>query len=142
VEFGALNAVGIWFYAKSTDRCLYLLRNDNRHPDTWGLPGGKCSAGETLVESIERECHEELGCFPESAKLIPIEKFTSPDGKFFYHTFFCPIADEFVPHLNHEHLGWAWVDSNTWPKPLHPGLWSTVKFEEIQEKIKVIKSRL
>ncbi len=135
MESGALNAVGVWFYSVSTDRYLYLLRNDDRNPGTWGLPGGKALANETLMQTIRRECIEELGFWPEEIRLVPIEKFTSPDGKFHYHTFFCSVEKEFVPELNEEHQGYAWIDSTTQPRPLHPGLWSTVNFEEVRQKM-------
>ena len=72
-------------------------------------------------------------------KLIPIEQFTSPDGKFVYHTFFGSVEHEFIPNLNNEHLGYSWVDSGYIPKPLHPGLWSTINIDEIQSKIKIIE---
>jgi 8-oxo-dGTP pyrophosphatase MutT (NUDIX family) len=114
---------------------LYLLRNDSKHPGAWGLPGGKVESGETLLGGMERECMEELGSFPTYQKLIPIEKFTSADGDFVYHTFVCVVESEFVPVLNDEHLGYAWIDSGTWPRPMHPGLWSTVNMEAVQDKI-------
>jgi 8-oxo-dGTP pyrophosphatase MutT (NUDIX family) len=114
---------------------LYLLRNDSKHPGAWGLPGGKVESGETLLGGMERECIEELGSFPTYQKLIPIEKFTSADGDFVYHTFVCVVESEFVPVLNNEHLGYAWIDSGTWPRPMHPGLWSTVNMEAVQDKI-------
>ena len=141
MEFGTLNAVGVWFYSVSTNRYLYLLRNDTRHPGTWGLPGGKSKLGETLLDTIKRECTEELGAWPEEIKLVPIEKFTSPDNKFCYHTFFCSVANEFTPTLNDEHSGWAWIDSATWPKPLHPGLWSTINFDEVRQKIDTVQQQ-
>jgi 8-oxo-dGTP pyrophosphatase MutT (NUDIX family) len=137
MESSALNAVGVWFYSVSTDRYLYLLRNDDRNPGTWGLPGGKCHRNETLLDAIRRECQEELGTWPETIKLVPIEIFTSADCKFAYHTYFCSVASEFRPDLNEEHLGYAWIDSDTLPRPLHPGLWSTVNFEEIRQKIEL-----
>lgn len=129
------NAVGVWFYSVKTNRYLYLMRNDPKHPDSWGLPGGKIESGETMLGAMERECREELGYVPEFQRLIPIEKFTSADGGFSYHTFFCSVPTEFVPILNNEHNGWAWVTSGTWPKPLHPGLWSTINFESVKNKI-------
>lgn len=134
------NAVGVWFFSVTTKRYLYLLRQDKKHPNTWGLPGGKSEHNETLFETLERECKEELGFWPEHIKLAPIEKFTSPDNRFCYHTFFCVVADEFTPILNDEHIGYAWIDCRTLPKPLHPGLWATVNFEEIQNKIEVIQN--
>lgn len=135
-----MNAVGVWFYAIATDRYLYLMRNDSKHPGSWGLPGGKAHDGESLLSAMQRECTEEIGEFPEYIRLIPLEKFTSEDQNFSYHTFFCCVADEFRPTLNHEHLGYAWIDSMNWPRPLHPGLWSTVNFDAVREKIETIKT--
>lgn len=139
MESSIINAVGVWFYSTSTDRYLYLLRNDPRHPNTWGLPGGKVDGNETLIDAIKRECAEEMGLVPVYEKLIPLEKFTSADGKFVYHTFFCTIANEFIPTLNEEHNGWAWISAGSWPKPLHPGLWSTINFDVVQEKVNSLK---
>lgn len=135
-----MDAVGVWFYSIATDRYLYLLRNDPKNPNTWGLPGGKIEPGESLLEGITRECEEEIGSMPEYLRLIPLEKFTSADGHFAYHTFFCCVSDEFRPNLNDEHHGYAWIDSMTWPRPMHPGLWSTINFEEIKNKIETIKT--
>lgn len=142
MESGTVKAVGVWFRASSTGRYLYLLRNDTRHPGAWGLPGGKVKNGETILGGMERECTEELGIFPEYQKLMPLEKFTSADGQFEYNTWVCVIAEEFQPVLNHEHLGYAWVDYGYWPKPMHPGLWNTVNIEAIQSKIAVVEGNL
>ena len=139
MENSTINAVGVWFYSTSTQRYLYLLRNDPRHPNTWGLPGGKIEAGETLIEAMNRECTEELGFVPEYIKLVPLEKFTSADQGFCYHTFFCTVDSEFVPVLNDEHVGWAWIQNGSWPKPMHPGLWSTINFDAVKEKIDLIE---
>ena len=67
-----VNAVGVWFYSKSTSRYFYLLRNDTKNPGCWGLPGGRCDANESLLEGLERECKEELGHFPTVEKKIYI----------------------------------------------------------------------
>ena len=136
-----VNAVGVLFCAQNTNRQLFLLRNDkNMH--TWSLPGGKCERGESLLESLERECHEEIQYWPESIKLFPIEKFTSEDNNFVYHTFYALLPEEFVPVLNHEHIGFAWIDSKTYPKPLHRGLFSTLNYPIIQQKIEIIHQSL
>jgi 8-oxo-dGTP pyrophosphatase MutT (NUDIX family) len=139
VENSTLIAVGVWFYSIATQRYLYLLRNDARHPDSWGLPGGKLEAGETLIDAMNRECVEELGSMPDYLRLVPIEKFTSTDGGFVYHTFFCSVANEFSVVLNDEHIGWAWITSGTWPRPMHPGLWSTVNFDAVRDKMVIIE---
>ena len=139
MEHCSLKAVGVWFRSKSTGRYLYLIRNDNKNHGAWGLPGGKIETGETLLGGMERECTEELGSFPAYERLIPLEKFTSADGAFEYHTWVCVVAGEFTPVLNHEHLGWAWIDAGTWPRPMHPGLWNTVNIEAVQSKILLLE---
>lgn len=108
-----------------------MLRSDNNY--SWGVPGGKIEKEETLLEGIERECIEEIGYFPREAKLVPIQKFVN--NSFTYHTFFCAVDDEFVPILNDEHIGYAWVGMNQHPKPMHPGLFSTVNIDIVKEKL-------
>lgn len=137
-----MKAVGVWFRSVATSRYLYLLRNDTKNPSTWGLPGGKVESGETLLGAMERECIEELGHMPEYHRLVPLEKFTSADGVFEYHTWICVVSQEFVPTLNHEHLGWAWINQGTWPRPMHPGLWNTVNLEAVQHKIRTVERYL
>jgi 8-oxo-dGTP pyrophosphatase MutT (NUDIX family) len=136
---GVVKAVGVWFFARATGRFLYLLRNDIKNPDTWGLPGGKIEPGETLLGGMERECVEELGSFPAYSRLIPLEKFTSADSAFEYNTWVCIIDQEFQPVLNDEHIGYAWIQAGTWPKHMHPGLWSTVQVKEIQSKLMAVQ---
>lgn len=142
METGTLKAVGVWFRSRDTGRYLYLLRNDVKHPGNWALPGGKLESGETLLGGMERECIEELGSFPTYQRLIPLEKFTSSDGGFEYHTWVCVVATEFVPRLNHEHLGYAWIDAGHWPRPMHPGLWNTVNLQAVQDKILLVEQDL
>ena len=142
MESSSVNAVGVWFYAVDTGRYLYLMRQDLKHPDTWGLPGGRMESGETILQTIERECQEELGHMPAYLRLVPLEKFTTADNKFSYHTFLCSVQKEFVPVLNREHQGYAWIISGTWPKPMHPGLWSTVNFDAVQNKISAVEQQI
>lgn len=132
-------SAGVFFYSNKTQRYLYLLRTDPKNPTNWGIPGGKIEEGETLLEGIARECEEEIGMFPSQAKLIPIQKFVN--NSFTYHTFFCEVDDEFKPQLNDEHCGYAWVGDHQYPKPLHPGLFSTVNFDVVQEKLKTLTKK-
>ena len=136
-----VNGVGVIFCAQSTGRQLFLLRNDKKGT-SWGLPGGKVERGESLIEALSRECDEEISYWPENAKLLPIERFTSDDQNFCYHTFYSIVSEEFIPKLNYEHIGYAWVDGKTYPKPLHRGLFSTLNYELIQQKIAIIRSAL
>ena len=142
MDSNPITAVGVWFYSVATHRYLYLMRDDSKHPGAWGLPGGKIEAGETIIETITRECQEELGSMPEYIRLVPLEKFTSRDHGFAYHTFFCSVEQEFTPKLNDEHIGWAWINSGTWPKPMHPGLWSTINFDAVRDKIITMEQQI
>lgn len=132
-------SAGIFFYSNSTQRFLYLLRTDAKNPGTWGIPGGKIEKEETLLEGLERECLEEIGYWPANSKLIPIQKFVN--NSFTYHTFFCEIDSEFIPVLNDEHCGYAWVGDSQYPKPLHPGLFSTMNFDVVQEKLRTLMKK-
>ena len=127
-------SAGVFFYSTSTNRFLFLLRNDEKNPGNWGIPGGKIEKDETLYEGIERECLEEIGFFPQEPKLIPIQKFVN--NNFTYHTFFCELREELIPRLNDEHIGYAWVETGSYPKPLHPGLFNTINFDVVQDKLK------
>lgn len=131
-------AAGIFFYSQSTDRFLYLLRTDSRSP-SWGIPGGGINEGEVLLEGLMRECEEELQYDISGKRLIPIQKFTN--GDFSYHTFFCPVENEFVPTLNDEHVGYAWVGNDQYPKPLHPGVFSTINIDIVKEKLIALKKK-
>lgn len=125
-------AAGVFFHSKSTKRYLYLLRSDQRSP-TWSIPGGGIEQDEALFEGIERECREEMNFNISELKLIPIQKFVN--NSFTYHTFFCEVDKEFIPELNNEHVGYAWVREGQYPKPLHPGLFSTVNIDIVIEKL-------
>lgn len=128
----ANTAAGVFFYSKGTNRFLYLLRSDNKNP-SWSIPGGKIEEDETLLEGLIRECMEEMQYDTIDCKFVPIQKFVNND--FTYHTFFCEVCEEFIPELNHEHVGYAWVAEGNFPKPLHPGLFSTINIDIVTNKL-------
>jgi 8-oxo-dGTP pyrophosphatase MutT (NUDIX family) len=129
-------AAGIFFYSINTNRYLYLLRSDTK---SWSIPGGSVEKNETLFDGLKRECLEELEIDITDYKLVPIQKFVN--NNFVYHTFYCAVDQEFIPQLNHEHMGFAWVNDEYYPKPLHPGLFSTVNLELVQEKLFKLKKK-
>tara|TARA_R110001632_G_scaffold134904_1_gene250419 strand:- start:58 stop:471 length:414 start_codon:yes stop_codon:yes gene_type:complete len=131
-------SAGIFFYSKSTQRSLYLLRNESKNP-TWSIPGGKIEKNETLLDGLKRECQEEIAYWDDAFKLVPVQKFVN--GTFAYHTFFCEVEKEFSPLLNDEHCGYAWVGDDKYPKPLHPGLFSTINIDNVAEKLTSLKNR-
>jgi hypothetical protein len=44
--------------------------------------------------------------------------------------------------MNHEHIGYSWVSAGSYPKPLHHGLFNTLNYDIIQEKISIIHDAL
>ncbi|CAB4132954.1 MutT NTP pyrophosphohydrolases including oxidative damage repair enzymes [uncultured Caudovirales phage] len=130
---------GALIYSKSTKRYLFLLRNQKRHAGSWGLVGGGVESGETPAEALQREIIEEIGGI-EFEKIIPLEKFTSDNKNFEYHTYLLTVEHEFVPQLNDEHRGYAWTSIDDHPKPLHPGVWRTFNFKSVIEKIRTVET--
>ena len=132
---------GALIYSRSTHRYLFLLRNQKRHAGSWGLVGGGVEPGESPTAALQREIQEEIGSITYE-KIIPLEKFTSDNGTFEYHTYVIPVDFEFVPVLNDEHRGYAWTSIDDHPKPLHPGVWRTFNFRVVLEKIKTVENVL
>lgn len=142
VDTSPVEGVGTFIYCTATNRYLFLLRNTKKYAGTWGLAGGGIEAGEHLLDSLHRELREEIGYDFTQTKVIPIEKFTSDDNYFSYHTFLIAVDEEFVPVLNSEHRGFCWVGLDDHPRPLHPGVWRTINFASIIEKIKTVEAVL
>lgn len=142
LEFRSITeGAGALIFARDTGRYLFLLRSTKSWEHTWGLPGGKINPGENVRQGLEREILEELGGQILSAKLVPIEMFTSSNKKFIYHTYFIAVDTEFVPELNSEHIGYAWLPLSSSPKPLHPGVKRTINSAEAMEKISSAESQ-
>lgn len=130
---------GALIYSKSTHRYLFLLRNQKRHAGSWGLVGGTVEHKESPAEALQREIVEEIGAIVFE-KIIPLEKFTSDNNSFEYHTYLITVEQEFVPVLNDEHRGYAWTSITDHPKPLHPGVWRTFSFKSVIEKIQTVET--
>lgn len=121
---------------------MFLLRDGSKFAGSWGLVGGKIEQGERITEALYREIKEETQANLSNEKTIPIETFTSDNHKFIYYTFLISVEDEFVPILNNEHRGYCWVQLTDYPRPLHPGVWRTFKFDEVINKIATLEKIL
>ena len=85
-----------------------------------------------------REIKEEIGDTSDIVKSIPLETFVSNDEKFNFHTYLCVVKNEFIPKLNGEHNGYAWVTFENWPKPLHQGLRNTLQNKQNLIKLQTV----
>lgn len=128
---------GALFYALDTKRFLLLHRTQGKTKDLWGLVGGTNEGCETPWEGLRREIDEEIGS-TDILKTIPLETFVSNDEHFSFHTYLCVVKNEFLPKLNKEHDGYAWVSFGKWPKPLHNGLNSTLRSKANQNKLETV----
>lgn len=129
---------GALLYALNTKRFLFLHRTQGKHKNLWGLVGGTNEGAETPWEGLQREIQEEIGSLPTIKKTIPLETFVSNDTQFKFHTYLAIIDMEFIPQLNNEHDGYAWVSFGKWPKSLHHGLRNTLQSKNNQSKLKTV----
>jgi 8-oxo-dGTP pyrophosphatase MutT (NUDIX family) len=128
---------GALLYSLETNRFLFLHRANGKRNNVWGLAGGGNEEGETPFEGLSREIQEEIGTL-NIKKTIPLETFISNDSKFHFHTYLCVVEKEFLPKLNNEHDGFAWVNFGKWPKPLHSGLMNTLNRKSNITKLKTV----
>lgn len=135
-----ISGCGSLILCSKTKRYLFLLRNKGKFADTWGLVGGKIEPNESLFSGLTREIKEELGGTIDKAKIYPIEKYTSTNEKFVYHTCLIKVDEEFIPELNDEHKGYCWVGLDDYPKPLHPGIINILVNKNIRQKIETIEN--
>ena len=115
-------AVGTTFIAKDTKRILLNLRSEEvSYPNTWSFWGGKIEKGELPLDALRRELKEEMGFVPPMEKLNPLDTYQSKDNGFKYYTYVIVTPKEFIPTLNDESNGYAWIKIGHYPKPLHNG---------------------
>lgn len=128
---------GAIVYALNTKRFLFLHRVKGRSGNLWGLVGGTNEGCESPWEGLKREIFEEIGEI-SIIKTMPLETFISNDSRFHFHTYLSVVDQEFMPLLNEEHDGYAWVEFGKWPKPLHHGLKNTLQNKVNLSKLETV----
>jgi ADP-ribose pyrophosphatase YjhB (NUDIX family) len=132
-------AAGALFISSKTGQALFSLRAPYKtHKLTWSLWGGMVEDGEWPNEAVKRECVEEMGFLPDIKSMYPFDVYESKDKAFRYYTFVCIVEDEFMPQLNQEAVGYAWVEVGLWPKPMHTGAQKTLCSKKGQEFLEMI----
>lgn len=134
--------VGTLFVSTKTNRVLLNLRAPHKtHSMCWSLWGGMVEEGEQPKEALLRELTEEMGFVPDIEKIYPFDVYQSKDKHFKYYSFVSVVVDEFVPELNIESCGYAWIDLGQWPKPMHQG--AKISFCSLKaiDKIRIILSQ-
>lgn len=133
-------SAGGLFKCTSTNRYFFVMRSSkSSYPNRFSLVGGKMHIGEKIMKGLSREIVEEIGFMPEITKWSIFNKFTSLDKKFEYHSILILTPREFIPKLNNENSGYAWVDIDNPPKPLHPRLKEVLSSSVLIDCIKYFK---
>lgn len=134
-----LKAAGACIIAKDTKRIILQQRDKSgSHPRNWGFWGGKVEENENIAQALLREVCEELGLDikDDINKIYPLDQYHSRNKDFSYYSFVIIVDKEFIPTLNHESGGYAWIEHDYFPKPLHPGTRRTL-FKK--HKLRVIR---
>ena len=136
-------AVGAIIFSIETNRILFQLRSENRRgQNLWGFFGGNLDGDERPVDALKREITEEVGFLPNHEKIYPIHRMMSNNDNFEYFTYLLSTTEEFIPDLNGESAGYAWVGYENSPSPLHPGAKVVLYNPQIMAKISTIVKSL
>lgn len=134
----AHKAAGILFVTLE-GKALFLKRGPGGDaPGCWSFSGGTTEDDETPEQTAKREAKEELGSLPAGDMVLhcrtilpvpstigqPVAVDAAPvvgADMVDFTTFVQKVAEEFIPKLNGEHVGWCWAPITEPPEPLHPG---------------------
>ncbi len=73
---------------------------------SWGLPGGSINPGETIHETLHRECIEELGTDVDIINLTGVYFHSKFNAQVFI--FLCHLKDETAIRLSDEHSEYSY----------------------------------
>jgi 8-oxo-dGTP pyrophosphatase MutT (NUDIX family) len=77
------------------DQVLLVHRHPDRlaYPDVWDLPGGHVEPGESELDALTRELHEELGVLIATGSASPLCRLTAGSGAGELHLSAWLVAD-------------------------------------------------
>jgi len=115
------------------DGSLLLLRKEYEDgEERYALPGGGQAPGETLIQSLQRECEEEIGVVVQVRELVYVADFfkerrtTPPSTRHLVEfLFFCSVPVDYVPtngyHPDKHQVEVVWLElSKLHREPLYP----------------------
>jgi len=130
-------AVGAIIVAIDTGRILLNKRSENvTYSNYWAFIGGKVEAEEYPVSTLYRELKEEINLDKNSIDSIKEINVFVANSTFTYYSFVVFVLEEFIPKLNIESCGYAWITFNNWPRYMHPGAYAVLndlKLEDIKK---------
>lgn len=94
------------------DEHFLIMQYVERKGATWGPPGGKQDAGETIHQAIQRELEEETGFTIPLSRLTKVATYyvRYPDFDFIYVTFYSRVHTKTEPVMDgKEHQAYQWV---------------------------------
>ena len=104
-----------------------MQRSDNGH---WGLPGGYVEPGESVLQAVVREVHEETGARIEPGRLVGVysdparQVVAYPDGGRVQAVNLCfaarALAEGDAPTTPEETFATGWFPADALPRPLVP----------------------
>jgi 8-oxo-dGTP diphosphatase len=86
-EYPAVPLVGVGAVITDGDRVILVRRGAPPGVGDWSIPGGMVHVGETLMQAVIREAHEETGLHVEPQGLVELLEriFPDGDGRIRYH---------------------------------------------------------
>src|SRR5713226_446532 len=78
-EYPDRPVVGVGGVVISNGRALLIRRGSEPLKGQWSIPGGSLELGETIVEGVRRELHEETGLDVRVLELIEVFERIFPD---------------------------------------------------------------
>jgi ADP-ribose pyrophosphatase YjhB (NUDIX family) len=131
--------VGALIISSKTKRILLNLRAPHKtHSQQWSLWGGMVENNEQPKDALLRELSEEMNFVPDIERIYPFDIYQSKDKHFKYISFVAVVEEEFIPELNSESCGYAWINLSQWPKPMHQGAKISFCNSRAEERLRMI----